>query len=231
MRQGRLFYEAGQLDNAIQEFKAALAIDPDSGDAHFFLGKAYFSSYLQSHRAAGSKYMNDLIASQRGGTGDNPTEEELLRIYEAYGLRSDYETLATQEFTLAARLNPDNWMAHYHVAVDHLNHHRYEDAIKEYELALKANPEHEISHAGLGSAYYKLSQFDLAIVHFKKAISLSHRMSYTDFQLALAYLKTGQRTSAIAILQQFKNEDRILYDSLYCQIYGQTENGVLRCTN
>ncbi len=57
-------------------------------------------------------------------------------------------------------------------------------------------------------------------------------MSYTDFELALAYLKIDQRAKAIEILELFKKEnEKVFYDSLYCRIYGYSEDGIMRCTN
>lgn len=218
---GKAFYKEGQFDQALKEYKEAISIRPDSDEAHFLLAYVYFAMYLESHDAAQRNRLEDTFVHGRRITDENTSQEELQRIYESYGLRSDYNVLATQEFTIAARLNPDNWMAHYHVAVDHENHGRFKEAVEEYKQALRVNPQHEISYSGLADAYYKLGQHDLAIENYKKAIALSNEISSSDYGLALAYLKVGKREKAVEILQQMRQHESILYDSLYLAIYGQ----------
>ncbi len=39
---GNIYYAKGMLDEAIVQYKKALAINPDFATAHNFLGKAYY---------------------------------------------------------------------------------------------------------------------------------------------------------------------------------------------
>lgn len=221
INRGKTFRKGGQLAEALSEFKSAVSIRSDSDEAHFLLGYVYFQMYLRSHDEAQRKYLRDFFMSGKS-TDPNISSDELRRIYESYGERTDYDTQANIEFAMAAKLNSKNYMAHYFVAVNHLNNKRFKDAVQEYKQALSANPNHEISYSGLGKAYYELGQYELAIENYKKAILLSTEMSDTDYQLGLAYLKVGQKENAIEILEKMKtNNAEFSYNSLYLAIYGQ----------
>ncbi|MDA3896384.1 MAG: tetratricopeptide repeat protein [Desulfobacteraceae bacterium] len=218
--QGKDFHRQGNLDKAQDEYEHAISIKPDSDEAHFLLGYVFFKKYQRSHRAATQSYIYEQIVNSPPSQGEI-TDDELQRTLETYGLQPNYEKKAIKEFKRTAELNPNHYMARYHIAVDHLNNKRYEKAIIEYKVALRANPTHVISHGGLGDAYHGLGKLELAIQSYKKSIDLDDQLSMTHMDLAKVYLKIGKREKAIEILNEMEKQKHVLYESLRMVIYGQ----------
>ncbi len=170
------------------------------------------------------KHLADQMNNKTDKNPTNTTEKEMQKIYISYGLQPEYETKAIQEFKRVVELDPDAWMARYFIAVNHLNNKRYSEAEKEYIEGIRANPKHVISYGGLGSAYHAMGKYDLAIKNYKKSIALDGDISDTNLELARAYMETNQLEKAEAILKEMKEQNHILYGSLYMLLYQKMPN-------
>ncbi|MGB0909344.1 MAG: tetratricopeptide repeat protein [Nitrospirales bacterium] len=231
---GKLFQKTGHLENALPHFEQALAIKPSSDEIHYVIGLVYYEKFIRSHDMAGNRHVQkqfDNIQKQQINEHNTSqlefsqlTHEEVEQLYEKkYSLRTDYKIRALEEFAQTLALNPDNWWAGYHIAVDHLNNRRFNIAIREYKKVIRSNPQLGISYSGLGNAYHELGNYDLAISNYKKAISLSKEMTSIDLDLAHAYLETGQKEKALKIYDEMKKQNHTLTYSLQLLIDGHSQ--------
>ena len=218
IEQGKNYYQAGNLDEATNEFKNAIKVNPNSANAHFYLGYVFAEKFRKSHSEASMKHLADQMSGKAEKPPLNIPTEELNKIYEKYGLLLDFKDKSIEEFTRALELNPDLYMARYFIAVNHLNNKRFVEAAKEYQKAIKSNPTHVISHGGLGAAYKAMGKYDLAIASYEESIKLDGDISMANLDLAEIYLKTNQREKAEEILKEMKEKNHILYDSLFMLI-------------
>lgn len=227
LQQGKEFHKKGNLEEALNHFEQALAIKPSSDEIHYGIGLVYYDKYLQSHDIAGKRHVQEQLANEQLFSQNELSQlshEEWEQLYEKkYGLRTDYKIRALEEFAQTLDINPDNWWARYHIAVDHLKSSRFNEAIREYKEVIRSNPQLGISYGGLGNAYHNLEKYDLAILNYKKAISLSTEMTSIDLDLARAYLEIDQREKAIKIYEEMKKQNHVLTYSLQLLLDGHPQ--------
>jgi Flp pilus assembly protein TadD len=80
---GRLFFEQGDLDQAVVQFREALSVDPQSPPAHRFLGKALMKKG-EAHQAVSAYRRAVQLRPQ-----DAVLRYELAQALEADGQRPD----------------------------------------------------------------------------------------------------------------------------------------------
>ena len=103
--------------------------------------------------------------------------------------------LALSRHALAA--DPDNWMAHTVLGIDHIKAGRPAEALPHLELALRINPEAETSY-NLGVVQEALGKPELAIGYYRDA--LRYKRAYPEALNNLGGLleRQGKREDAIA---------------------------------
>ena len=207
------YFESKRLDKAIEEYKKALRLRPTSADAHYYLGLAYEQKWTDSFEAAAKKYTEEMIRNsnlvpQKAKEGN----------YEYYGEKKEFKLLAIEEFKLAVKYAPDNWMARYIIATDNLNNGHYDEALKEYEQVIKINPKYSNAYGGMASAYSKKGLYDLAIEKHKQAIAIDPNSTHDYYELGLIYLQKNEKKKALAMLEKLKELNSTFYDSLRSEI-------------
>lgn len=123
---GTALSRSGNLDQAIEEFKKAIDIDPNYGDAHYNLGYSY-------HLKAGQKNKTDPDLKTNK---DIPTQIYIKK----WEFGREELKLAIKEFKEVIRLEPNAADAHLKLGVVYDNHGDYEDAISEYHKTISMDP-------------------------------------------------------------------------------------------
>lgn len=124
-KRGRLLRERGDLDGAIAEYKKAIAIDPDYGDAHYSLGYAYHLKAAQ---------MNPVTPRQ---LDEAHPVQTYVRKWER-GIRE--MELAIAEFKKVVQLEPKAPDAHFKLALVYDNKGDYKEACDEYRRVIELDP-------------------------------------------------------------------------------------------
>jgi len=161
---GSEYYDKGMLDEAIEEFKEVLEIDPDDTETHYNLGNAYADKEMFDEAISAYKKAIEL---------DPEFIDAYLSLGTAYldkGLTDDAIALYLQ----ASKLNPDDPYLYYYLGEAYCDKKRYKNAIIKFEKAVSINPMDAEIQYRLAETYYETKQFDLALEHMKRAEELGH---------------------------------------------------------
>ncbi len=161
---GDEYYDKGMLDEAIEEFKEVLEIDPDDAETCYNLGNAYVDKEM----------FDEAISVYKKAIGLNPgfidAYINLGIVYRDKGLTDNAITLYQQ----GAKLNPDDAYLCYYLGEAYCDKQRYKKAIIKFERAVSINPMDAEIQYRLAETYYETEQFDLALEHMKSAEELGH---------------------------------------------------------
>jgi protein O-mannosyl-transferase len=134
--------EKGDLDAAIQEYQAALGINPSYADAHYNLGNAFIKKGHPD--AAIQEYRETLLI--------NPKHAGAHYSLGAALANNGNLDAAIQEYRIALRLNPNDTKAHTNLGVALANKGSLDAAIQEFQEVLRIRPNDAKAQTNLGIA-------------------------------------------------------------------------------
>ena len=137
VQQGVSFHDEGQYDKAIEIYKQALAIDPNSALANYEISFSYM--------AAGN-YENSIIHSDKV---ISLNKDYVLQAYLTKGSSLDYLGRTKESvklFEKGLRKFGDNYLLYYNLGYDYYRIKDYEKAEEAFVKAIKINPAHSSSH-------------------------------------------------------------------------------------
>jgi protein O-mannosyl-transferase len=196
---------AGRADDAIVQFRKALAIKPDYADANYSMGVAEASRGRTEE--AIDYYTRAVKANRNHALAQNNLGHALLSCGEFYK--------ALEHLKEALRLNPDFAEAHYNcgLALHSLGH--FPAAATEYKEAVRIRPDYAEAYYNLGVALdacgqlaearynngrtlHLLGDLPNAIADYQRAIKLKPDFAEAHHYLGLALEASGRRDDAIA---------------------------------
>jgi tetratricopeptide (TPR) repeat protein len=178
----------GQYEAAAEQWKKAMAMEPDDPGAHYGLGQTMF--------VMGK--VDDGIAQFREALRLDPHSAEAHNgLGSALG-QAGKASESIEQFHLALDDRPGYAEAHNNLGSALLAEHRLPEAVLEFKSALEANPDFAEAHNNLGFAYAAQGSIDEAMEEYRKAIAISpgHAPAYNNLGLALA--TKGDLDEAIA---------------------------------
>lgn len=205
---------AGQYDQAIPHYRAALQLDPALPGIYLNLGLAYFklnrfadaapifekaakadpasfqAQVLLGMTYYGSRRFADAAAWLRRATEQQPDNTELrFKLAQSYLWSKQYDR-AQQEFKALLARNPESAPVHMLLGevLDAAN--QQEQATAEFEAAVKASAAEPEVHFGLGYLYWKQKRYGEARREFEAELANQPRHSQ-----ALAYLADAEMHS------------------------------------
>jgi tetratricopeptide (TPR) repeat protein len=167
VRAGDEFYQAGELDNAIEKYRLALSLNPDNATAHRLLGSLL---YRTNHRDEGLDHMQAAVRL------------EPRNVVARFNLG-----LACSE-----RGDQAGAIAHLEEAVSRLA--IQDDRQYGTEDAKPAFP--ESLHFNLGSVYEKAGNLTKAEYHYREALRLAPDYPRSHYSLGLLLLRSGKTSEA-----------------------------------
>ncbi len=189
---GVAYKEAGQLDEAVREYKNALEIKPDYGAAHNNLGIIH---YLQGR-------MDEAAREYRKALELNPAlaiaYNNLGVIYFKQGRIKE----AAGEYKEALRLNPALSEAHENLGVAYKELGLMDEAAKEFKEVLRLNPESTRAHENLAKAYYDKGELDRAMEEYRLALTLEPALAEVHYALGIILYRKGNPAEAIKELKE-----------------------------
>jgi tetratricopeptide (TPR) repeat protein len=177
---GKAFLDQGRVWEAVAQFRAAIAIEPDYAMPHYDLGVA-LAGVGRLDEAMG-QYEQAVRLDPENAAAQNNLGQALL-----FRGRLD-EGVA--HCRAALKIDPELAEAHYNVGSVLDIRGRIDEAIKEYRKALGANPELVEAHYHLGMALARRGQLVEASAEYRKAAEACHH-------LGMAFARRGQLDAAI----------------------------------
>lgn len=224
----RLFAGTGRADQAIQELKAILAIDPTSAEGHLLLGIAY-------RTAASADLMGEAVGELRQALALNDkyvaARFYLARIYLDLGragrAREELQTAQAQspgnpQFTAllgeterqlgnparaveltrdALKVDPSSDESRYYLGLALFDLGRRDEAIAELERVVQAQPRLVDPYLSLGTAFIEAARFDDALRVLRIGAQVAPASPELRIQMARAYRSKGALDSAEAQLR------------------------------
>jgi tetratricopeptide (TPR) repeat protein len=187
-----ILYDAGQYDDAVGYYRAALAVRPEVALAHHNLGVA-----LQA-RGQLDEAIDQHLQTLQLDPKDARTHINLGRALTAKG-RPDEAIDHCEE---ALRLDPK--LARAHVALgDALKAKgRLDEAIDHYQQAVRLDPKNASFHYSLGDALKAKGRPEEAIDHYRQAVRLDPKNASVHNNLGVALQARGRPEEAFDHFQQ-----------------------------
>ena len=163
-------------DNTL--YTHALAVTPDNSFARNMLGIAY------EKEGNGAFAVREYTESLRISPDDAGTHLNLGLVLDN---RLGMPEKAIKHYEIAARLEPQNPFAHYHMARSLQKMGHTSESVAEYRKALAIRPTDPYFHNDLGMALLQLNNVDEAIAHLKEALRFlpSFQQAASNLQFAL----------------------------------------------
>ncbi|PYJ70958.1 MAG: hypothetical protein DME76_03685 [Verrucomicrobia bacterium] len=192
---GFALHKADRLDEAAEEYRIALRLNPKQKEPHFHLGQV-LAAQSQLNEAR-SELEEALHSDPRNGE----YHSEYGRVLEQLGLKEK----AGAEHLTAIRFAAKSGRNHYEYAMFLFREGKPDQAIPEFEAALKHNPNHPEAHYYLGRVLYVKGDYEGAKRHYEETARLDPKAPVHS-ALGAVYFRLGQTSDAIA---QFKEALRL----------------------
>jgi tetratricopeptide (TPR) repeat protein len=224
---GTVYVGSGLLDEAIDQYRTALAQKPDDPGAHLNMGEAYlkkgwtddaikeFQTALRlparspSERKKYDVYYNLGLAFYTKGQVDKAMEQYRIALEIKPDFAEAHVNLgiafgahgmtdkAMEQFRTAVQLNPELAVARYNLGTSLLRSGSAEAAVEQYLAALRLNPAYAEAHNNLGSAYRAMGSTDKAAEHFREAARLRPGFAEAHINMGISYEAAGSFDKAI----------------------------------
>jgi tetratricopeptide (TPR) repeat protein len=192
---GFALHTAERLDEAAEEYRVALRLNPKEKEVHYHLGQLLVA---QSHL---NEARSELEEAVRSDPRNGDYHSEYAGVLERLGQKEE----ASAEHVIATRQAPRSGRVHYDYAMFLFRDGKLDQAIPEFEAALKYNPNHPEAHYHLGRALYVKGNYEGAKVHYLETARLDPKAPVHG-GLGATYFRLGKTSEAIA---QFKEALRL----------------------
>ena len=189
------YHNLGEFEQAISEYRKAIALDPNSPIIYNRLGIAY--SELKQYDAALDAYQKALALSPM-------TAEPHYNIGLVHLKQGDFPR-ALEAFKRAIAIDVEWGDAYTGLGEVYLKQGDFGQAARAYKQATRLNPNGNPSAIfGLGKVYAKQGRLDDAITAVEKAIEIQVDNTEAHYQLAQIYIKRGEKEKAASAMAFFK---------------------------
>jgi tetratricopeptide (TPR) repeat protein len=185
---GKALYEEGHAAAAAEQFREALAVQPNSPEAHANLGNCYQAEGLAGdarHEYAAALAIDPGFAGARYDLGVS-----LLR-------SGRFEEAATQ-FRTTLELDPAHAHARNNLGLALAGMGKFPEAMEEYRRAVALDPDLPEAHLNLGNAFFRLGRLQEAVLEYRQALRLYPGYSGAHSNLGQALVALGREAEAEA---------------------------------
>jgi len=145
---GVAYYQQGQINEAIKEYKTAIRLDPNSHDAHYDLAVAY------NKQGRIDDAVEEFNTTLRLKPNIAEIHYNLGLVYSRHGRIDE----AIKAYTEALRLKPDHAGIHHDLGFAYARQGRIDEAIEQYIAALRLKPDFAEARNHLGLLYKGLQK-------------------------------------------------------------------------
>ncbi len=211
----------GKLDEAIQEYCKAIAVDPDYAEPYISRGILYgnqgkykssiedFSEAIRCDSSLYHAYYNRALSHHNlthwiEAVNDYSTAIELDPEYapaynnrgNSYSVLGQYER-AIQDYDKVIELDPNDANAYYNRGNNFSKLKQYEQAIQNYDKVIELDTNYAAAYNNRGNSYVDLGQHERAIQDYDKVIELDPNDANAYYNRGNSYADLGQHEQAI----------------------------------
>lgn len=183
---GYVYSRFGRVDEAIAQYKRAIAIKPDFAFPHNHLGRAY--TYLGR--------LDDAITEFKQAITIKPDYFSYTNLGNAYQRKGRLDEAITT-YKRALEDKPRYAVAHCNLGIAYAKKGMLDEAIAEQREALTIKPNFLEAQVNLGMSYYQKGDLDEAINAYRRALEIDSNLPSVHNNLAAAYLQKKQYQLAI----------------------------------
>jgi tetratricopeptide (TPR) repeat protein len=198
LKLGNNYIESGKYQEAIEEYKQAIKIEPDFAEAHNNLGLAYDKS--GKYQEAIEEYKQAIKVKP-----NFPGAHNNMGI--AYGESGKYQE-AIKAFNQALKVKPNFPEAYNNLGFAYYKSAKYQEAIKAYKQALKIQPDDAGAHFYLGLSYSMLNDKDSALKEYNILKNIN-----PEFAKSLVKLIKDKELNSVEIKKDNEYSSMIQSDS------------------
>jgi eukaryotic-like serine/threonine-protein kinase len=193
---GGVYDKLGRKEDALREFRTAVALRPAYWWHHWRLGTFYFNNSRLDEGVAAAKRVTELQP-------DNARGFQLLGVvYQAQGRIAE----ALEAYQACLRISPTG-SAYSNIGGIHFDQRDYPRAIEFYQKAVETDPRLPVYRRNLGDALFESGRRETAIEQYMRAIELSGDIlkvnagdTNTMSLLALCLAKAGRPDSSLKMI-------------------------------
>lgn len=191
------YADLGNYEQAFDDFRQAIDIDPDYEQAYYNRGETYFQMAEYDNAFADFNQainINSDYAKAYYGRGN------------VYRERGQFRE-ALQDYNRAIELNPNFADAYYSRGYVYQNVGDMENALKNYSLAIKFDSSHANAYNNRGTIYQRRRDYGKAIAVFNRAIEVDPKYLTAYNNRANTYALLGNYNRAISDYNQILKFD------------------------
>src|SRR6266480_1997372 len=193
---GLALQKEGQLEQAEEQYKIALAFNPADAKSHMNLANALAG---QSKFDAAASHMEAALRLQ---SNNGEFHLHYANLLQRLGRRDE----ARPNYEAAARLKPDFPDAHYNYAAFLASGGKNDDAIDELRQVVRLKPDYLDAQLRLADALFAKGDLEAAKTHYIAALRADSKLVVAYNSLGKLYLSQGQLSQAIV---QFREALRL----------------------
>jgi tetratricopeptide (TPR) repeat protein len=156
---GVRYYNNGDLDNALSQFKSSLEYFPNNSQAAHYIARIYFE---KGEKTLSLSYYEDAVRL-------NPEDSvSMLAIGQVYFDMRNFDK-AMEYYDMTVGIAPKYGLAYYNRGTLFGMQKKYIPALDDLNLSIKLNPENPNAYLNRGLAYFYLENRDAACKDWSKA--------------------------------------------------------------
>ena len=176
---GIVYFQIKKYDEAITEFKKAIAVDPDFARAYVVLGSAYDAKGMPA----------EATAMWKNAVGVDPNDSWAYINLGTMYLNKKLFDEAIAEFKQAVAVDPHFASAYFSLGTAYVYKGMHDEAIAELKKALALDPHLVQTYATIAVAYFHKKHYDVALEYCNKAKEHGVKIPATFLQTLTSYLE------------------------------------------
>ena len=186
-RTGVSYYESGEFEKAIEAYKQAIKLRPDSQESYYHLGMAYSS--MGRYKEAIEAYNNAIRIKPDYAAA-------YYNLGHAHSNLNQYDK-AIRVFRQAIQYDPNNVEIYLALGDAYSGSGQENKAVAAFEAAIRREPGNAYTYYKLGLFYFPHGPHARAVDAFSQAIIRDPRHAEAYFHRSYAYLFMGRGESAV----------------------------------
>lgn len=188
------YLQNNKNDEALKEFKKALAFDSQNTTAQTYIGQL---NLAKGNTFEAIKAFKSMVQSQPSSVDAH------MNLANAY-LQDKQYAASEKEYKIAARLDPSNPLPPYTLGLQYANTDRLNEAEAQFNKVQKISPKDGNVYYALGMVHNKQGKYEDAVKELEKSLTLKKNFTAANYELGVAYNALGRTDDAkkqLTILQ------------------------------